>query len=432
MAERLGQRLYPTGGALALQPTFLGNERQEGNVISLENYRRKLPIEKHIEYLDRNWVSEGLSRNWYDIDDVGFSMKRQMRLLEEIGDTQIWADQVERDVRGFGLEYLNRGTVFPFEYQVEGQEFVDKKYGGRKMTDTVDARERNGAVLESLRRVQNHFLEGGSSAVMVSPPGWTNLNMDNGTNITYIDTMIFHFVRDGDRIVGTTFRTDFNLEDAKKLIKQLTGQELSPSATIIDCVRAIALSNEDLPQVGEASDLVGILEKVRDSKYAYKNKTWVDMRYDVSRRDFLYDFDDKVGQIINDFKDYVTSGNHTELEIQKALAATFFRLSKYMLSDGKEGKEQDIRAHREGNIYTRTTYGQIMDEVRKIPGCAGGGSSVTSVTSITERGALMLEPDKYGERTFNCPNVPKCGKLITRPKDELVSSCPHCGADVRC
>jgi len=78
------------------------------------------------------------------------------------------------------------------------------------------------------------------------------------------------------------------------------------------------------------------------------------------------------------------------------------------------------------------TYGQIMDEVRKIPGCAGGGGSVTSTLSIIERSAFTLEPDKYGERTFECPNKPACGKIITRPKNQLISNCPHCGANVKC
>lgn len=37
-----------------------------------------------------------------------------------------------------------------------------------------------------------------------------------------------------------------------------------------------------------------------------------------------------------------------------------------------------------------------------------------------------LEPDKYGERTFECP---ECGKINIRPKDEFIKNCQHCGSN---
>lgn len=160
------------------------------------------------------------------------------------------------------------------------------------------------------------------------------------------------------------------------------------------------------------------------------------MRQDVSRRQELYEFDKKTGEIISEFKEYASSGEHSESEIQKALAATFLRLSKYFLVDKKTeyGKDQEVvRGARRMSQVRVITYGQIVAEVQKLPGCAGGGKDATSVSSIIERSALFLEPDNYGKRTFNCPNVPLCGKLIIRrEKNKLISNCPHCGADVRC
>jgi hypothetical protein len=57
-----------------------------------------------------------------------------------------------------------------------------------------------------------------------------------------------------------------------------------------------------------------------------------------------------------------------------------------------------------------------------------GDKGENSAFSVSEFG---LGHDKYGDRTFPCPNE-GCGKIITRPNNELVENCPYCGTDVRC
>ena len=95
-------------------------------------------------YFRQNWQQEGLSWNWWNISDVGFSMQRQMRLLEGLDREAVskWTNQTEMDFRGFAREYLMRGNVFPFEYAVDGDRLVDKRYGNRSLLDTVDPKER--------------------------------------------------------------------------------------------------------------------------------------------------------------------------------------------------------------------------------------------------------------------------------------------------
>ncbi len=431
------QRAPMIDGSLALATH--GQPSIPDNVVLFETRHQPPRLQEQIDYFDQNYRREGLPRDWWNINDVGFSMKRQMRLLEETGDV----NQVERDLRGFALEYLRQGTVFPFEYEIVNGELVDRKYAGRRMLDTVDKKERGGGVLESLSLIREHLLEGedGATAIMVSPPGWTGLRMDNGASIEYEDTQTFYFKKVGDRVLGAGLRTDFNLQEARMLIKYLTGQELPISASIIDCVKAISTINPSADGIGSTNDLIKILKKVKresrpaEARYAYKDKPWEDMERDMERREELYEFDERTGEIINEFTEYVLSGEHTQLEIQRVLAATFLRLSKYFLVDKKiqYGEiHMDTYQVRDIAAMRAMTYGQVVEEVQKLPGCAGGGSSTTSVTSITERLGLVLEPDKYGKRTFNCPNIPQCGKLITRRKNELVSNCPYCGTDVRC
>lgn len=50
------------------------------------------------------------------------------------------------------------------------------------------------------------------------------------------------------------------------------------------------------------------------------------------------------------------------------------------------------------------------------------GDKKPSLFSVSDFGAGS---DKYGERTFDCP---ECGKINIRPKDELLKNCQHCGS----
>lgn len=54
------------------------------------------------------------------------------------------------------------------------------------------------------------------------------------------------------------------------------------------------------------------------------------------------------------------------------------------------------------------------------------GSSSSSSTLMDFQSKFNPGRDKYGERTFECP---ECGKTNIRPKDELVKNCQHCGSD---
>jgi hypothetical protein len=238
--------------------------------------------------------------------------------------------------------------------------------------------------------------------------------------------------RQGDRVVGTTLRTDFDLEKAKQLINQLTGKDLPETATVVDCVRAVSFISAEDDVFGKTSRaLVDVLEAVQGSRIAYKTKPWSEMRLDVNRREELYDFDAKANRIINDLKDYVLSGEHTQIEIQKAVVASFLDLSKYFLVD-KKIHYRDIRPEACDAIAMDTmrviTYGRIMEEVQRFPGCAGGGGSVTSVTSIIERSGLVMSDNmasliKSGE-DYDFDHTGECISCHKEPT--LLGPCDIC------
>lgn len=70
-------------------------------------------------------------------------------------------------------------------------------------------------------------------------------------------------------------------------------------------------------------------------------------------------------------------------------------------------------------------------KVKQVSGyCPGKSGADINNSPFSVSDLANLEPDKYGERTFECPS---CGKINIRSKDELVKECQHCGsADVAC
>lgn len=385
-------------------------------VIDLERYRNN-PLRREIDYLDRNWMREELQPNWWEINDIGFSSKRQMRLLEEGGDINTWAEQTAQDLLGFGLEYLKQGTVFPFEYKIQAGSLVDKKYGDRRMVDTVDPNERGGAVLDSLQRIESYLIEAeeGSTAIMVSPPGHTGLTMDDGSRIVYTDTMVFYMQKRGDKVIGTTIRTDLNLPQARALIERL-GQELPEDATPKDCTKALTLSDgKKEPKTIE--DLIDTLQDLKGSRFSYKDRTFNSTRLDIQRREELYFFDQITHVMIDQFKEYISTHSLSKKEIQKAMAATFLRISNHLLIDKPKSEKnfQKDPANLDDYQPKRVTRGVLVNKIRALPGCMGGGQ-VTSVNSPTFRSAQVEEDwDNKATRKYDKPGP-----------------CKQCGAQVGC
>jgi hypothetical protein len=421
MAERLRpnmiqfpeRRPYAVDGSLALNvsPAYHSLPGQENNVIFLER-RQKSSLQEQIDHFDKNYISEGLPRDWWNINDVGFSMKRQMDLLQRPDPMSVstWAKQTKRDFLGFALEYLLKRKVFPFEYRIEGERFIDEKYGNREMLEMIDPREREGSVLETARQARSELLKGKDVAI-VSPKGKAGITMDDGREIDYPDTMVFYMQRDGNQIIGTGFSLGFSLEEARQLVEKLTGKAVPKIASAVDCVKELATFGED-SEIKNPYDLIEAIKTVK------KEARLPDMVTDLGRRDTLYNFDTETKKIIQEFEDYVVSLELSELEIQKVLAATFLRLSKYMLDAQRAGIGISNKA-RGGEIrFLPTTYGQIMDEVRKIPGCAGGGGSISSISSIINRSVSL---DLSDQEWFTCP---KCHYKADGPVGD---TCPGCG-----
>ncbi|MDE2588056.1 MAG: hypothetical protein KGL95_00080, partial [Patescibacteria group bacterium] len=180
--------------------------------------------------------------------------------------------------------------------------------------------------------------------------------------------------------------------------------------------------------ISTQKELIDVLRTVRLQTQgrtdAYKGRGWDEIYRDAEKGEQLYAFNKEVQYAIQEFQAYMETDSHSRLDIQKALAATLLRLSKFFLQEQKQRQmEVSVGSIRRGNdaafAYAQQSmsFGDVFSEVKKIEGCAGGGAAAngevaTSVLSLVHRLAT----------------VP--GKKQEQGKDKKENMCGVCGRSV--
>lgn len=414
-------------------------------------------LASHIQDFDTNASRHGLDKDWYKFNGIGFLMNAQMNLLPEKAEhkseaLETWAQQTKRDILGFCLEYLSKNLVFAYKYKVNTREdgtkeLVDPLYGNRAAVEMVDVKERGGVVRETMRQTEAFFLDkatpDGALAVLPSPKGPSGLTTDDGRAIEYLTSFFFIMRKEGDEVIGSTIKTDLTNTEYRSVIKRLTGQDLPENASLQDYVRAIALINPQRRResIQNVDDVIGVMRQAklhsRGIDSAYEDRAWNEIYQGIAQGEELYNFNKQTHQYVDEFVEFVEEGGHSRLDLQKAVAATLLRISQVMLNSNDAQQinskliatDERQRAKAKGSV-DRMSFGEVLSEVKKIPGCAGGGENekITSVLSIGGERSGQTDgfgTDKFGERTFNCPD---CGQMNVRPYNERISECQHCGS----
>ncbi len=419
---------------------FLGEKKQQPYLQKQDMYESEVikvqpkTLKEYVAFFDKEMRSSELP--WYTLDNkVGFSMKSQMQLLDmkDTSSVDRWAVQTKQDLLGFCLEYLSDKLVYPYKYEEvtlpNGEASLrDTKYG-KDILETTSAKERNGSVLDALKEVKTFFVrEAGdtekpsgkaeqSIAVMCSPLGPSGLETDNGESIHYPDSYWFIFERKGKEIRGVTIRTDFTITECREALRMLTGKVLPEGSLLEDYARALTCIPGEKQKT--AFDIVDTLRQARahvteNTKTVFGDKKWDEVISDMKQGQSLYEFNDKTKDVIKEFEEYVTTNQLSQLDIQKALAATFLRLSKlFILSE-----EDQESLTENGELFE-----EILTRVASIPGCAGGGGGVTAVESAGGIRLGMLQ-----EKTLKCKECPLCKeKDIVATISNGKITCPKCG-----
>lgn len=370
--------------------------------------------------------------DWYLLPGTGFNVRSQVNQLRsdfregfEIGRgkdeiVEAWLQKTEEDIKGFKLEYLMQGLVFPIVLDkkiVNGKErIIGSMYGDKPLVDTVSDAERNGSVKRSVEKIENFLLKApsGSTAVMTSPSGWSGI-----PGVTYQDsqTYVFRVLEDG-RPMGFTLRTDMNIDQNKNLLKNLGLEKKiegkSESETVINIV------DNPVFNVGENfdfSDVASIIQKIKGTDSAHKGRRFSEIYEILKNPDNLWMIDDATKLLVEEFKQftreeffYITPESIKNLEM--ALGITILRLSRVFRL------EKTPNNFATENVSYKSSFSYIyeLSEVQKIPGCNGGGKK-PFIKSISPRIVNV-----NNQEWFTCP---KCSYKADGPIGN--SACPGCG-----
>lgn len=364
-------------------------------------------LEGLISHFDQEWQREGLPQDWYRLRGIGFNIDSEMKMLTDRSiPLEERVNQSERNQIGFVVEYLQGGHVYPIDYEIRqdagGAYLYDPRYK-KRMINTASEKERNGSVRQALRTTESFLVSKstpkGAMALDPSPLGSTGGLRDNdGDLIYYPDSYFFVFQKKNERqVVGFGLRTDLTLLESREVIKRFTGRDLPQDAPIEDYVRAVALISPD-QGISSAREVIDVLRDSREGAakdFAYKNQGWGRIYRDIDRREELYQLELQADGILNELKKYILSGDKSEIELQKAVAATILRLSKHYLIDKKGTTVSGDRYSVDGNIIRPDrfnlnpqseggAYGKANEEAQKIDGCAGGNKT-TAIESVVNR-----------------------------------------------
>lgn len=419
---------------------------------------------EQIKYFRANWRKEGLPYNWADLPGTGFMVNKQLNLLKldylaEKENKEKWLIQTNRDIRGFILEYLAEGLVFPINYQIDSNgHLVDKNYGNKRVIDTISEKERGGSVKKAVAEKLEPFLinsQDGSIAVMDSPSGWSGLREEDGRPITYPDSQTYIFQKKGNEIVGFTIRTDFNKREHREIIRRLTGENLPENASIEDYIRrgiALVDARRDT-NLKEIKDVVRLMQDTRRDIYesflAYKDRLWNEIYEDLERGNELWHYDEITKKMVQEFEVYILNNRLNRQETKEALAVTILRIAKFLRKDVKGLNAERVIYPTPARGYDhqaipQASYGAILTEVQKLPGCAGGGSSSTSlIQSITSRFGNSNSFEKSSGSCEDCDkntadnhyHCPKCKKEYSdetsKSQGQRTKEC-NCGFKFAC
>lgn len=437
----------------------MGKEQSRNEAFLAQRYHpetfRYSPVERPekndglaawIEYFDTNWKDQGLSFNWYSLQQkdkkIGFSIKSQLVHLNDVRSSEQVSNlrqKTRQDLLGFKLEYLSDHLIYPRKYTIK-PDFIDptklrledRLYGklpynedhSPDIEEIISDEERGGKVKKGLSEMKRFFLAGdtpsGSIAIMVSPLGETGLKTDDGKEITYPDSYFFIMRKDGDTVMNYSLKTDFGMAECHEAMVQLKGKRLSETATVEDFVTAVeTVKTGEHAKIRGVEDVIGILQSVRPSA-AYKTIGWADVYQDIRKGEQLYDFDTRTHDIISDFEAFCQPGYPTKLVYQKAIAATILRMSDVYFEQQTFEKRPIVL--RPGTwqklpLGGRRTFGDVFEEVSKKPGCAGGGEDNEKKTVTTVGGERLGIAD-----WFSCS---ECGWKADGPIGD--TPCGGCG-----
>lgn len=402
-------------------------------------------------------------RRVYDLEGTGFHVGTQARLLRDnykVGISLVEsAQQLRQDINGFNIEYLKEAPVFAIplsKKKINGEErIVGRLYGEKIWEDTADEIEREGVVKESVRKMSKALVTAkpGTLLVFHSGEGWSNYQDKNGRleplnendvrngvaqRIVYPDTQTYTgYVNPDGTITAVTLRADMDISQSERFLALLKGQGYVSKDYLTEKERIKQVVGNVLefnPDKGvNIESIVKAIQKIKgEGNVAYvdslgRERTFDEMRFMLRNPQNLEKVDEITERLVSNVMDYAQwrmsfDDDNVQKDLEVALGYTVLNLMHEIRGSAAQIPEAIISRSQAGLDPHIIPFDprKMLEELQKLPGCAGGGLKVES--AMGPRTGAFAESDKHGPLEFECPD---CKRVNKRPKGVLLDRCQY-------
>jgi len=412
--------------------------------------------------------SEPLQSNtpWYYLAGTGFYVREQiaqiMRGLHgEVTQNKKLSDvidgemlKVREDITSFEQEYLRQLLLLPITLErrvIDGKEsIVAPKYNGKLWKYAVTHEERSGAVYQTLfdsssegkKCVQDWLLvsKPGSMAIMISPSGWSGVEDAQKNKIVYPETQLYVWQIQADgQPKGFAFRYNPSFAQNVEFQKRLGLPEIPVEETpenVMAMVRNVAFLEPDNGIINNFQDVVTLMQDIKGSSIAYQGKSFDEIRKLLTEPGILWNHDERTLSLIEEFQNFARLelshiNSDTERCLQIGLAVTVLQITnnyKRKLHETNSANYIESTNLRRtvrnelpiGAFFFRMNYQEEAQELKKMPGCGGGGLKLeeetdnglglTRINSAINRAGKIEGENSTGDYEFDHEGTcVKCG-----------------------
>lgn len=416
------------------------NRHENGELLSEYALDRIFPIlEAHnIE------ISPSLPKN-SPIEQAGFLLHNQMvNFISTVNEGKLEEAITELivEIRAHANEYPKEAPLFVGSVKKKDGRVVNK-YNNEPVTNHLDWAEREGATARGSLDLEEKVLKAGQdeSVVLISPSGW------NGVYPDYEKThLVYYRSKEGDNLEQLTFVLNFKLENCIRILermgidktdlvctesrettKRVVGQAiplgLKDPADILNMIKTHKLNDPAL----------GIIERDLERYLKGEDITTLPMECE----DFLNQLELFIFQNAGRLEDL-----KFQVEVSNRIEETIYKIAEYIkgwhpkranvilgTSPSTSLRVDSARTPESYPFEWRAKYLGIIEDLKRISGCAGGGSSMGS-KSIRALGGIFSIGSVYyaGYPSINSEHgeyhVGSCGSC--KRHNVIVGECGIC------
>ncbi len=388
------------------------------------------------------------------LEQAGFLLRQQViNYINTVSEGRLDEAVVEliTEVRAHANEYTREAPLLVGNVKKSERGIVNK-YNNELVINHLDWKEREGATALGSVVLNNKVLEGrqGDSEILISPAGW------NGRYPDYEKTQIvFVQGRGGEDLDQLTFVLNFKVENCISLLEKMgVARADLVCSDKVQTIKKMVSEPVHLNREAEIANPRGFLSLLKGEKPNDPNLKVIerDLERHLTGEDISKLSPDCEVMLSNLASFLLQSANRLgdfkfQAEVSDRVEETIYKIAEYIrgkpsviLGTKSEGSSKSMEwgdssliAQNGREASWRDKYQGVIEDLRRISGCAGGGSrTIRSLGgfSFAEAGLISnLEKDQYGSLEFECP---KCNRTNVRPRGRLVSRCQHCSGNTNC